>query len=315
MTRKPTAVASAAVIGILGGGWSSVAQVLVPTPADPPPQLWAPDTVRGGIYAPMPLSNLPVIQETPDPAPPRPPGTPGVACILAITDALPGGCVVTIPPPPAPGSIHLQGGPHAIPEGTTDPARLDARPEVRGLTTARERANAGDAAARNVTLPQVDIHDCDTQGGYRVSTFLNPERDEAETIVLGIYTTKAGLASDAEGRATVTVRRTEPFVLVLSSYDRTVWQIDAVPDTRIELIVLNGYNEQRIEGVPPGVDVLNRTRGRSMVATLYKWPGDRNEAQDMVDGLHRLLFRRITLFAGCYDASTFSIEDGPEDRR
>ncbi|MBD3623900.1 MAG: hypothetical protein HUJ24_00670 [Rhodobacteraceae bacterium] len=58
------------------------------------------------------------------------------------------------------------------------------------------------------------------------------------------------------GYADVRVEPTEtPVLLVLSSYEKVIWRIDAADDARIAGILLSGYHPPMIDGVPDDVSV------------------------------------------------------------
>jgi hypothetical protein len=112
----------------------------------------------------------------------------------------------------------------------------------------------------------------------------------------------------------VHVRRTTPHVLVLSSYEPTIWTIDASSGARIESIILNGYHPQRVAGVPPGVPVINRSGSGYLSACAVVWPGDSGgcDTPALITGLRQLTSREVTAFAGCYRATEFTLGNGSE---
>lgn len=163
------------------------------------------------------------------------------------------------------------------------------------------------------TMPRLTVEDCATDQGYEVSSHIDPTPSAAEMLVLGIYEpreeTRQG--ADDEGVATVRVARTVPHVLVLSAYARTHWRIEVAPGARIEQVVLNGAEPQRITGVPRDVPVVERIGDQGFGSGAYEWPGDDATLRRLVEGLRDVVGREVTAFAGCYLASTFTVEDGP----
>lgn len=62
------------------------------------------------------------------------------------------------------------------------------------------------------------------------------------------------------GRYDVAVNHTAaPVVLMLGSYDPTVWHVGWTKGTRIAAVLVSGYHRQVITGLPAGVPVINST--------------------------------------------------------
>lgn len=49
----------------------------------------------------------------------------------------------------------------------------------------------------------------------------------------------------------------EPVALLLGNYESTIWQLSITEGTKISAVVVSGYHEQHIAGLPEGVPVLN----------------------------------------------------------
>jgi hypothetical protein len=161
--------------------------------------------------------------------------------------------------------------------------------------------------------PALTIQDCASM----VSTYTRPEQEGPELVVLGIHESRGDYSPGfhPEGTATVQVRRTRPHILVLSSYEPTLWRLEVGPGARLEGIILNGYYAQRVEGVPSGVSVTNRSGQAALSACAYVWPasssGQACDTQKLVAGLRQLTSREVTAFAGCYRATGFTVADEP----
>ena len=57
----------------------------------------------------------------------------------------------------------------------------------------------------------------------------------------------------------VAVMNTKPVVLILGAYEPSIWRIKWEPNTVIEGVVLTGYHDQKILGLPKSVPVLTTT--------------------------------------------------------
>lgn len=85
-----------------------------------------------------------------------------------------------------------------------------------------------------------------------------PESQDHELHVVGSY----------DGSGIVTVRRSQkPIVLVVSAYRAGQWQLILEPGARLARVILQGYDEQRIAGLPDNVEVLRRGR----CGYAYNW--------------------------------------------
>lgn len=169
-------------------------------------------------------------------------------------------------------------------------------------------------AAQGDSPPKLTIHDCAISSGYSASSYTAPAAGGPELVVFGIYESRGDHSAGyhPEGTATVHVRRKTPHILVLSSYEPTLWTLDIAPGAKLEGIILNGYSRQRVAGVPSGVQVTDRSGSSSLSACAYKWPADDQgcDTQKLVSGLRALTGQEVTAFAGCYRATEFTVEDG-----
>lgn len=213
------------------------------------------------------------------------------------SEVTPGGAQTPEPvqPPAEPGPLDA---------GCADPGPVDAGSGEPGPTPA--------ACSR----PVLTLHDCPTGQGYRVTSYTKPDPRGPELIVLGIYESRSdhSYGNHPTGEATVSVKRTVPHVLVLSSYEPTRWTLDLAPGARLERIILNGYHTQSLASVPAGVPVEDRSGvGNYLSACAYKWPDDNQgcNTQGLMTGLRQLTSREVTDFAGCYRVTRFTVEDGP----
>ncbi len=104
----------------------------------------------------------------------------------------------------------------------------------------------------------------------------------AEILVAGAYqgTLPDGqvrkFQDDREGEITVYVANgSGESLLVLSAYEPTHWKLEGVGLENIQSILLTGYHDQRVTGVPDGVEVIERIwgNGDSPYFILYNGKG------------------------------------------
>jgi RNA polymerase sigma factor (sigma-70 family) len=93
-----------------------------------------------------------------------------------------------------------------------------------------------------------------------------------------------GLPVDVEVRPTP-----RPVVLVLSSYDSVLWNLKVADGARVKAVILGGYSEQEIEGLPAGIPVVFRTYYPDNKRDFfYAFHSDTAEYRRMVDGLNAM---------------------------
>jgi RNA polymerase sigma factor (sigma-70 family) len=78
-----------------------------------------------------------------------------------------------------------------------------------------------------------------------------------ELHVIGVYGAKDNLT---HGKVTVEVRQTtRPVVLVLTAYYSVEWHVRLAEGALLKQVLVSGYNEQEVRGIPAGVPVANRS--------------------------------------------------------
>jgi hypothetical protein len=111
-----------------------------------------------------------------------------------------------------------------------------------------------------------------------------------------------------------------PMILALSAYEPTHWIVTADPDALIERIILVGYALQTATA-PAGVPVESHSfeGGEVDLAAYagYSWPynGQGNDTSLLIsEVVEPFAGRALTAFAGCYEASDFTVNgcDCPE---
>jgi hypothetical protein len=105
----------------------------------------------------------------------------------------------------------------------------------------------------------------------------------------------------------------KPIVLVISSYIDARWRVDAMPGAKIKAIVLAGYFEQEVEGIPEGVPLIRRVYfGPNMTPTQskYFWAYEKPSKQfdDLTAKLRDLTGLSIASFQGAYMGSAFTVD-------
>lgn len=112
----------------------------------------------------------------------------------------------------------------------------------------------------------------------------------------------------------VTVNRLTVRTLVLSSYEPVQWIVRPAPGNRIERIVLTGFHRQMVN-LWGNVQLEDRTlpvAGAQYLGCAYAWPGDTSpgscNSQALVRAVEQLSGHRVAVFAGCYEASAFTID-------
>jgi hypothetical protein len=196
----------------------------------------------------------------------------------------------------------------------TDARSLDARVDTgpRMDTGPGAPTDAGPRPRPDATSDSPDAVGCGfvlttaCSSGSLPSVYDGPCGGRAELHIVGQY------QPDADGSVEVTVSRSGiPVILSLTSYEPTVWNVVAAPDTVIERVILDGYNAQSVVGLPPGTPVLDRSGPGRGVACAYEWPRDRGgcDTERLVESLRRETGLEPSSFAGCYEGSRYTIRE------
>lgn len=139
-----------------------------------------------------------------------------------------------------------------------------------------------------------------------------------ELVVVGVYQ-----PTDTPGTQDpilVTIKRTRPIVLVVSSRAATRWDIHAaVPGVQIEKLVVSGFEPQQVAlyGMHDWMRTtyINRFPGSETPSWLgcgYEWPGAMTpgscNSAALVAAAEQLTGTKASLFVGCYEGNSFTIE-------
>lgn len=149
-----------------------------------------------------------------------------------------------------------------------------------------------------VTLQQV----CD--GGGNGSSHVAACADGAELHIFSAYE-----SAGRNGFVDVTITRTgAPLVLVFSSYEPATWRVALGDGVIVQQAILNGYNQQFVEGLPADTPVTDRSGvGNYLSACAYVWPMDDGgcDTPALVMGAENLAGTTLTTFQACYGAQSF----------
>ncbi len=144
---------------------------------------------------------------------------------------------------------------------------------------------------------------------------------EARIVALGTYegagTTSLSMADSNHDVGSVAVAAASsgpPLVLVLSSYEATIWGLSGVPAHRLRAVFASGYYSQGITGVSPRVPIgfaAFRSRGGECGRATYAYEGGAN-LEKLAATVEIVTGRRIDAFQGRYRSGGFHIDGGTE---
>lgn len=163
----------------------------------------------------------------------------------------------------------------------------------------------------------ISINDPATSSGYSVSNYSNPSPTLPELLVIGVYETRSDHSFNyhPQGAATVNIvnQGTAPLILVLSSYEPTLWNLNIAPGVTINEVILNGYYSQQVTGVS-GVTVTDRSGvGNYFSACAYAWPSSTGgcNTPGLISGVEAYTGLTLTAFSGVYRATDFTVTTSP----
>ncbi len=136
---------------------------------------------------------------------------------------------------------------------------------------------------------------------------------EAEMHVIGVYQ-----AIDRPGNVTarvfVNVRPTaKPVVLVVTGYMALDWHVTLADGARVKKVIMSGYFEQEIRGLPAGIPVENRSffprdGSRRTEGWFYAYQWNTLEWREMVRRLNELTGLAVTTFQGATQGDSFVVD-------
>lgn len=126
---------------------------------------------------------------------------------------------------------------------------------------------------------------------------------DAQVEAIGVYQSAHASRRSGEsrtGQVEVRIRRSsKPVVLVLSSYEPVRWNLVSEPGAKVSAVLLSGYHPSQVVGA-----------GTARVITLGKYYGYQTgttQYKTLENDVAMLTGKRINLFQGRYDGSSFSV--------
>lgn len=169
------------------------------------------------------------------------------------------------------------------------------------ISTLRERGDRRQAKDTATLLKKITAQ---RAGDYPVVS------DVPEIHMVGLY--EASSAHHAIAPASVNVTYTgAPIILALTSYEPVEWQLDVAPDVQIDQVIVSGYYEQRVTGLPDSVPVWNESRKQGGQA-FYSYKRTDSSFRKAVKRLHELTGRSVLTFQGAYRYPGKPFVVGPE---
>jgi beta-lactamase regulating signal transducer with metallopeptidase domain/predicted esterase len=129
--------------------------------------------------------------------------------------------------------------------------------------------------------------------------------------VVGIYAPGAGNGAPVDVEVLPTGK---PMVLALASYGSALWNVKIAKDARVKAVIIGGYYEQEVEGIPAGIPVAYQTYVPSLNDHFfygYKWTT--LEYRRMVERLNDMTGLLVCTFQGENSGSSFVV-DGTRGR-
>jgi RNA polymerase sigma factor (sigma-70 family) len=136
---------------------------------------------------------------------------------------------------------------------------------------------------------------------------------DADLQVVSIYGPKRGGSDQVD----VEVRPGDkPIVLALVSYYTVLWNVKLAKGAQVKAVVIGGYFEQEVEGIPPEIPLVHRTRfpgRRDDYFYGHSWKSQ--ECQDLVTKLKELTGRPVATFQEVESAGSFVVDGTRGERR
>ncbi len=130
--------------------------------------------------------------------------------------------------------------------------------------------------------------------------------------VVGVYGAgpiNSGRPVDVEVRATAS-----PVVLALASYGSVLWNVKLAQGAKVSAVIVGGYFEQEIQGVPAGIPVVIKSYAQSPDRDYffgYNWNSD--ECRNLIGKLNDMTGRLVSTFQGQETGVSFVV-DGERGR-
>lgn len=131
-----------------------------------------------------------------------------------------------------------------------------------------------------------------------------------EIHMIGLYEASSSHHAIAPAKVQVTYSGA-PIILALTSYEPVEWHIEASPDVQIDQVIVSGYYEQRVKGLPDSVPVWEESRDNGGQA-FYSYKRGDSSFRKAVNRLHELTGRGVLTFQGTYRYPGKPFVVGPE---
>jgi hypothetical protein len=195
-----------------------------------------------------------------------------------------------------------------------DRALAEAQLATLGHEAARLR-DAGDAAAADALEKRVR-HFRDRLAGKAAA-----EGDGPELHVVGVYEgppaggVRRGFDEHPVGAASVEVGPTDrPVVLALCAYEPVKWSVKIADGATVRKVILSGYNDQQVEGLPPAVPMEKQApNAGGGVQRFYAYAKDLEHYPGMSRQLKQLTGLDVSTFQGEYRAPDHPFVIGPQN--
>ncbi len=134
---------------------------------------------------------------------------------------------------------------------------------------------------------------------------------DAEVHVIGIYMPENGTQDD---RVYVHIKNTgKPLVIVLCGYSDAQWNLDVDQGTTIREVIVSGWFNQDIVGVPDGVPtklIIGSTSRNKQADKNYFWSyaWHTENGRDMVRKIAALTGLQVSSYQGVYQGKQFTID-------
>lgn len=129
--------------------------------------------------------------------------------------------------------------------------------------------------------------------------------------IIGVYGAKIESAMGVDYlpiHVNITGSNTKLFNLVLSSYEKVNWVLTGNVDA-VRSVLLNGFNDSTIEGLPSESIVIDRMNDNYFAACAFNWPENGNGCytNDLVRGVESVYMTKINSFTGTYFGDKFEV--------
>ncbi len=150
------------------------------------------------------------------------------------------------------------------------------------------------------------IEDSKPETKLTVATPQPSELKDCKMHVIGVY----GPPPRGDGRVVVDVKATdEPIVLTLAAYQSLLWKVNLDEGANVKHIIVGGYYEPQIEGVPEGVPVYFRSYFPENHADhFWGFAWHSSYARNMVKRLNKLTGLDVATFQGGEYVGAFVVD-------